>query len=696
MAVEQFANNATTAVVSGGLTAPASGTVETWAVASPAAFPTASASATPPTQFHIGDPALPSELIAVTATSGGTWTVTRGAEGTIPVAHSPGFSVTQDVSAGWLAQVMQALVSQTAWYNVRQYGAVGNGSADDTAAIQAAMNACAAGGGGTVYFPGGSAYKITSALTWTSTAPLYMLGDGTSGVKGAVAGAGPAIHMAFAPGHAIHVSMAVANTGMFTLNGIDILADGTNSSGAAADYVAVYCNNLAMAAVYNSQITVGAASTSFNTGIQFSGCFQSFASRIYGGGETQGLWMNGGAACAADNCFLGSTAGNGFGAVRMDNAAGTLSLYNVITFRGDRGLIVGKDGTSPLFVFVDNLQVNNCHVAGIELQNGGAAWINQYWVSNNAVSSTILNHGINVGPGYNGALYVSSSSIGNVSGHGIWIQGGTGYVIADTGIGRCGSNAANTYDDIHIAAAASNVTITGCHFDTDWSQTLPFTGINPRSAIMTEAGAAAVNVTGCQFHAPASDYATATVVDNAAVITGSGNTGWKPGMQVTGTTGPVIGTSMAALSGGFPVQPNEGVNGTVYRLKARGHGTQATGTAADLNFQVVWGGIVLASGTLAGSVIGAANSFRWKLLAEVQVITQGSSGAVVGDLTMSWNAAGVTITASNNAQATQGAAGPVTVSTVVQNNIQLQASWSTTAGSPTITADASYLECVRN
>lgn len=58
--------------------------------------------------------------------------------------------------------------------SVKDFGAVGNGSTDDTAAIQAAIDACNASGR-TVYFPAGT-YYITSGLTIdnsaTTTGPL--------------------------------------------------------------------------------------------------------------------------------------------------------------------------------------------------------------------------------------------------------------------------------------------------------------------------------------------------------------------------------------------------------------------------------------------------------------------------------------------------------------------------------------------
>lgn len=50
-----------------------------------------------------------------------------------------------------------------AWFNVMDYGATGDGSTDDTDAIQATINAAVAAGGGVIYFPPGI-YVIDGAL----------------------------------------------------------------------------------------------------------------------------------------------------------------------------------------------------------------------------------------------------------------------------------------------------------------------------------------------------------------------------------------------------------------------------------------------------------------------------------------------------------------------------------------------------
>jgi pectate lyase-like protein len=68
-------------------------------------------------------------------------------------------------------------------YDVTQFGAVGDGTTDDTAAIQAAFNACWNSGvypyGGTVEFPGNHTYVISATINAYDTCRLEGVGSGS-------------------------------------------------------------------------------------------------------------------------------------------------------------------------------------------------------------------------------------------------------------------------------------------------------------------------------------------------------------------------------------------------------------------------------------------------------------------------------------------------------------------------------------
>ena len=104
---ELFANQAQTTITSGGTTAPAGGTSESWTPASGSGFPVADPTAFPPTYFRITDIAASSEKIIVTDSRSSPWTVTRGAEGTTPVAHTSGFTVQNVITAGAMGDAAQ-------------------------------------------------------------------------------------------------------------------------------------------------------------------------------------------------------------------------------------------------------------------------------------------------------------------------------------------------------------------------------------------------------------------------------------------------------------------------------------------------------------------------------------------------------------------------------------------------------------
>lgn len=89
-----------------------------------------------------------------------------------------------DPVTGLLNSISEAATGATSLVlNVKDapYSATGNGITDDRVAIQAAIDAARAAGGGTVFFPRGT-YKIGAALTRPSDTPVNLVGVGEASV----------------------------------------------------------------------------------------------------------------------------------------------------------------------------------------------------------------------------------------------------------------------------------------------------------------------------------------------------------------------------------------------------------------------------------------------------------------------------------------------------------------------------------
>ena len=125
-----------------------------------------------------------------TATQNFTLAVPSSPDGTIKLARGNAGATTQDVlsvdASGNINGLVKATGSTTARslanrfadvVNVKDFGAVGDGIADDTAAIQAAINAANTVGGKSVFFPAGD-YSVTSTITSSSTKQLLIYGEG--------------------------------------------------------------------------------------------------------------------------------------------------------------------------------------------------------------------------------------------------------------------------------------------------------------------------------------------------------------------------------------------------------------------------------------------------------------------------------------------------------------------------------------
>lgn len=99
--------------------------------------------------------------------AGGSPIVNNSGKGTdrVFIDNSASYTFNQMAASGHIYRSAQPKPSSHLLYNVRlsPYGALGDGASDDTAAIQAALNAAETAGGGTVFLPAGR-YRIDGSL----------------------------------------------------------------------------------------------------------------------------------------------------------------------------------------------------------------------------------------------------------------------------------------------------------------------------------------------------------------------------------------------------------------------------------------------------------------------------------------------------------------------------------------------------
>jgi len=215
-------------------------------------------------------------------------------------------------------------------------------------------------------------------------------------------------------------------------------------------------------------------------------------------------------SCAVTNCLFAAVRGAGGACCQMYGHAQTMQLTNVITQAGDYGVRMIGDGAGvPEFLFMNNVQVNDAGITAGDFAEGSEVFANQFWAIANDLGTDLV-HGLNFHSGFLGGAYFTNMNISDLGGHGIWIQGGSGYSFIGGSVGGCGSDAANSHDNFHVAAAVGSgvVTLQGVHFDTD-----PWMGLSSppaRSAVNIEAGAVNVVATGNIWKA--SGYATLPVV----------------------------------------------------------------------------------------------------------------------------------------------------------------------------------------
>ena len=177
---------------------------------------------------------LNAELIFIDSVATDTLTIVRAQESSTARTIVVGDEIRMGLPAGqWDSLGGMA-------YNVKGYGAKCDDTANDAAAIQAAINACSAAGGGTVLVPG-KCFVGTTTITLPSQVILAGTGRVASHIRKAAGTSIMIDHSGTATGAANHVKASGIR---------DITLRGTSGGCFGAILRTYYCNNFRMSNVH--------------------------------------------------------------------------------------------------------------------------------------------------------------------------------------------------------------------------------------------------------------------------------------------------------------------------------------------------------------------------------------------------------------------------------------------------------------
>lgn len=231
--------------------------------------------------------------------------------------------------------------SASPFYDVTAYGAVGDGTTDDTTAITDTFDAADATGGGIIYFPPtANYYKITSLITRTGTSKYHLLGG--------AARYGTA-----------RVHQATANTGAFKF---------APSSGTANRVTAPRVENL---------VVSGAGGASSGRGIEFAndghveGCFvYGFYDGIYFGTASFYSFVAHTTFTDCDNAGLRLFDTNN-SVVESCRFTGLFGGGGAPIGAMGYGILVNAGASTGLGLRVSNCSIEYFTLTGIEIDGGG-------------------------------------------------------------------------------------------------------------------------------------------------------------------------------------------------------------------------------------------------------------------------------------------------------------------------------------
>lgn len=338
-------------------------------------------------------------------------------------------------------------------FSVKDFGATGDGTTNDTAAIQAAINAAATAGGGQVYLPPGT-YRLNSGISWTAS-NIHLVGAGQGATK---------ILANFATGNVVSVGSSGTNPATCSIRRMSFRSNVVRSSGAGILFTQTYNCSIEdvtfdndSPSYYYIDIQIDGYANNFINVLRRVNCRgnNAYAAIVIGanGSIVQDIWL-------VDSVIGGHSYG-----IICYNVSG-FYVSNTDVIQCNVGMLTYPNASQQVRqIFATNLLLDGSNTDGGQIYtNGGNCTILEFANCETNFNGTSTSHSglvISQGSGtIRGINFVNHQSVLN-AGDGILILSGSEIVISNPQI-SCNSTASSgAKHGIEIAANVSNFSVIG-------------------------------------------------------------------------------------------------------------------------------------------------------------------------------------------------------------------------------------------
>ncbi len=349
------------------------------------------------------------------------------------------------------AQPTRVTVAGSLVVNVKSFGARGDGATDDTAAIQAAIDATARG---VIFFPKGI-YRVSQTLRITTKNSLMLLGEGSfygstldATHNGHVLEFQTCSHSGAASLHLKHAGQPSSGFGIVF----------NRAPGQSVGSFACLVDDVRMDDLHGGILVEGSTICVLRhvqlrnldgpTGFLFQGT---------------GPGASGSYRCTVSD-LIADNPNNGNASIDwivQDSWGYSLVLDQVAVLNGGRGIVLrdsANTGSSyPLWMLGWDLECDHNRVDAVALEGGEGFFATTSWLG-----SSLEGHGLHIGPGFRGEVTLENSRLYGNARHGISMNAGPiDVLIRGNVIGDNGTQSPGSYHGIRVAGGAERFLITG-------------------------------------------------------------------------------------------------------------------------------------------------------------------------------------------------------------------------------------------